>query len=615
MMSSGGMTAAEAFQGKDAILSGPAGGVVGMVETARIAGFEKVIGFDMGGTSTDVAHSAGDFERAFDTEVAGVRIRAPMMRIHTVAAGGGSILHAEPGRFRVGTGQRRRRPRPRLLSARRAADGDGCQRDAGQAAAGFFPRSLRPGSGRGARCRRRGPQFAEIAAREDRSAEAVAEGFLTIAVENMANAIKKISVQRGYDVTKYLLNSFGGAAGQHACLVADALGVTSVLIHPLSGLLSAYGIGLAKVTASRQQGLVRPLDDGARTEIDRLVADLWAATCDELQAQGVPPDTARQRTVLHLRYSGADTTLPVRYDGDVEAAGQAFETAHKAQFGFLYDDGDIIVEAVDVEAEDGRDFAAIETEAEGRSSRPDAIEETRIFTGGAWRDAPVHRREKLTPGSRIAGPALIIEANQTVVVEPGWQAEVTGRDHILMRRVEAMARAAVAGSKVADPVLLEVFNNLFMNIAEQMGVALQNTAQSVNIKERLDFSCAVFDSAGALVANAPHMPVHLGSMDRSVEAVIRNNPDIRPGDSFTLNAPYNGGTHLPDITVVSPVFDGGPDVTVLGGVARASCGCGRHRPGVDDAACTHGRRGRGADRQPAHGQGRSGSRKRSCAAS
>jgi len=555
MMSSGGMTAAEAFQGKDAILSGPAGGVVGMVETARIAGFDKVIGFDMGGTSTDVAHSAGHYERAFDTEVAGVRIRAPMMRIHTVAAGGGSILHADPGRFRVGPDSAGADPGPACYRRGGPLTVTDANVMLGKLRPDFFPRVFGPDQDAALDAEAVATRFKEIASREGRPAEEIAEGFLTIAVENMANAIKKISVQRGYDVTRYLLNAFGGAAGQHACLVADALGVTSVLIHPLSGLLSAYGIGLAKVTASRQQGLVRPLDDAARLEIESLAEELWLATRDELSGQGVPVETATRRTILHLRYAGADTTLPIDFDGDIEAARAAFETAHEAQFGFLYDDGRIVVDAVDVEATDGRDFSSIETEVAASEYRPEAGEEVEIFCGGGWQAAAVHRREGLEPGAVIAGPALIIEPNQTIVVEPGWQASITARDHVLMARIEAMARADVAGSAEADPVLLEVFNNLFMNIAEQMGVALQNTAQSVNIKERLDFSCAVFDASGALVANAPHMPVHLGSMDRSVEAVIRNNPVIRPGDAFTLNAPYNGGTHLPDITVVSPVFD------------------------------------------------------------
>ena len=556
MMSSGGMTAAEKFQGKDAILSGPAGGVVGMVETAGDAGFAKVIGFDMGGTSTDVAHYAGDYERAFDTEVAGVRIRAPMMRIHTVAAGGGSILHAEPGRFRVGPDSAGADPGPACYRRGGPLTVTDANVMLGKLRPEFFPRVFGPDQNEALDADVVHAGFAAIAEAEGKSAEAVAEGFLTIAVENMANAIKKISVQRGYDVTKYLLNAFGGAAGQHACLVADALGMDAVLIHPLSGLLSAYGIGRATVSASRQQALVEPLGSGSVAAVEALRSDLAEAVAAELVEQGVDEKAASTVTRLHLRYAGTDTALPVVWDGDPQAARDAFEAAHKAQFGFMSADKPITVEAVEVEMteaphETGRREAA---DAPGREAASDLA--VSLFCGGKPVDAAVYTRDGLAPGDCIKGPALIIEPNQTVVIEPGWTAELTARDDILLRRHERMARTHAAGTTEADPILLEVFNNLFMNIAEQMGVALQNTAHSVNIKERLDFSCAVFDRQGALVANAPHMPVHLGSMDRSVETVIRlNEGSIHPGDVFALNAPYNGGTHLPDITVVSPVFD------------------------------------------------------------
>ncbi|WPY95685.1 hydantoinase B/oxoprolinase family protein [Limimaricola variabilis] len=550
MMSSGGMTAAEAFQGKDAILSGPAGGVVGMVETARAAGWDKVIGFDMGGTSTDVAHCAGDFERAFDTEVAGVRIRAPMMRIHTVAAGGGSVLHAEPGRFRVGPDSAGADPGP--LCYRRG--GPLTVTDAnvmlGKLDPSLFPAIFGPGQDQpldrdGVRA-----AFAEIAG--ERSPEEAAEGFVRIAVENMANAIKKISVQRGHDVTRYLLNSFGGAGGQHACLVADALGMEAVLVHPLSGLLSAYGIGLATVSASRQQGLVQPMEEATRAALDAVIADLTDQVRRDLAGQGVTQESYATR--LHLRYAGTDTALQVSYSGDMAAARVAFESAHEAQFGFLSPGRELVIEAVEVEGTEPP-HAMAETGSDAPARGQAGTGETaRFFSGGAWHEAQVHRRADIAPGHEMRGPALIVEPNQTIVVEPGWTARLTARDDILLTRHERAPRQLAAGTE-ADPILLEVFNNLFMNIAEQMGVALQNTAQSVNIKERLDFSCAVFDRDGALVANAPHMPVHLGSMDRSVEAIIRQNETIRPGDVFALNAPYNGGTHLPDITVVSPVFD------------------------------------------------------------
>ncbi|RWH76093.1 MAG: 5-oxoprolinase [Mesorhizobium sp.] len=557
MMSSGGLTAADMFQGKDALLSGPAGGVVGMVETAKLAGFGKVIGFDMGGTSTDVAHYDGDYERAFDTEVAGVRIRAPMMRIHTVAAGGGSILHYEAGRFRAGPDSAGANPGP--AAYRRG--GPLAVTDAnvmlGKLQPDLFPAIFGPGQNQPLDVQTVCEKFAALAAEigDGRSPEAVAEGFVTIAVENMANAIKKISVQRGYDVTEYLLNCFGGAGGQHACLVADALGMEAVLIHPFSGLLSAYGIGLSSIFSSRQQALLKPLAEDSRPAIDDLIATLRKAVIDELAAQGIAEDAVASKPVLQVRYDGTDTALPVNFEhGSIARAKGDFEMAHKAQFGFVYDDKPMIVESVGVEG--------IDTGGTGRDESDSVIEDIaaspsqsrKIFADGTWRDAGIFRREVLKPGYKVTGPALVIEPNQTIVVEPGWQAGITAKNHVLLRRIEKKRRQAALGTE-ADPVMLEVFNNLFMSIAEQMGVTLQNTAYSVNIKERLDFSCAVFDRNGALVANAPHMPVHLGSMDRSVETIIRlNSGDIHPGDVFALNAPYNGGTHLPDITVVTPVF-------------------------------------------------------------
>ncbi|AZO54005.1 MULTISPECIES: hydantoinase B/oxoprolinase family protein [unclassified Mesorhizobium] len=558
MMSSGGLTAADMFQGKDALLSGPAGGVVGMVETAKLAGFDKVIGFDIGGTSTDVAHYDGEYERAFDTEVAGVRVRAPMMRIHTVAAGGGSILHYEAGRFRVGPDSAGANPGP--AAYRRG--GPLAVTDAnvmlGKLQPDFFPSIFGPGQDAPLDAQSVRAKFAALAAGigDGRPPEAVAEGFVTIAVENMANAIKKISVQRGYDVTEYLLNCFGGAGGQHACLVADALGMEAVLIHPFSGLLSAYGIGLASVFASRQQALLKPLAEESRAEIGNLIAILKKAVVAELAAQGIAERSVATRPVLHIRYDGTDTALPVNFEADsIFQARRDFEIAHKAQFGFVYDDKPMIVETVGVEGTETGQTTAEAYAPAGPGRVKSASETRRIYTEGRWHEAGVYHRENLRPSSLVAGPALIIEPNQTIVVEPGWRAEITNLNHVVIRRTERKARAAALGTQ-ADPVMLEVFNNLFMSIAEQMGVTLQNTAYSVNIKERLDFSCAVFDHTGALVANAPHMPVHLGSMDRSVETIIRlNSGDIHAGDVFALNAPYNGGTHLPDITVVTPVFD------------------------------------------------------------
>ncbi|WP_340161398.1 hydantoinase B/oxoprolinase family protein [uncultured Hoeflea sp.] len=564
MMSSGGLTAADMFRGKDAILSGPAGGVVGMVETAALAGFDKVIGFDMGGTSTDVAHYDGDYERAFDTEVAGVRIRAPMMRIHTVAAGGGSVLHADEGRFRAGPDSAGANPGPACYRRGGPLTVTDANVMLGKLQPDFFPAIFGPDQDQPLDTDAVRQAFDALAKQQPgKSAEEIAEGFITIAVENMANAIKKISVQRGYDVTRYLLNCFGGAGGQHACLVADALGMESILIHPFSGLLSAYGIGLASVFASRQQALIKSLSEDSRVDVKLLIDVLCKGVFEELATQGVPDDAISWRPMLQLRYDGTDTTIPVAFsDFDFDAARTEFEAAHKAQFGFVYDNKTVIIEAISVEGIDDRQDNRIEPEHLMTTMEPDGGETRRIYSNGEWRDAVVIRRDRLRPGHRIAGPALIIEPNQTIVIEPGWEAKINKLDHVVLTRYEKLERALAIGADQADPIMLEVFNNLFMSIAEQMGLTLQNTAYSVNIKERLDFSCAVFDRTGALVANAPHMPVHLGSMDRSVETVIRlNEGDIHPGDVFALNAPYNGGTHLPDITVVTPVFsDDGKEI-------------------------------------------------------
>jgi 5-oxoprolinase (ATP-hydrolysing) len=556
MMSSGGLTAADLFQGKDAILSGPAGGVVSMAETAREAGFARVIGFDMGGTSTDVSHYDGEYERAFETEVAGVRMRAPMMRIHTVAAGGGSILHFDGARFRVGPDSAGANPGPKCYRRGGPLAVTDANVMVGKLIPDFFPKIFGLAQDQPLDDAAVREAFASLANEVggERKPEEIADGFITIAVENMANAIKKISVQRGYDVTRYALNCFGGAGGQHACLVADALGMTSVLIHPFSSLLSAYGMGLADIRATRQQAIEEPLNAKALKTLSRLGKTLGKAVKDEVAGQGVPARAVKVIVRAHIRYAGTDTALVVEA-GSIAPMTRAFEKAHKAQFGFIDRTKDLVLEAVSVEAIGGgakfRERALKVT----RSKLPSPAHRTKFFSGGAWHKAAVFTRDQLKPGHRVKGPAIVIEPHQTIVVEPGWQAALTAKNHLVLTRFQKLKRAAAIGTK-ADPVMLEVFNNLFMSIAEQMGVALQNTAYSVNIKERLDFSCAVFSGDGALVANAPHMPVHLGSMDRAVETIIRENKDnIRPGDVYAINAPYNGGTHLPDITVCTPVFD------------------------------------------------------------
>jgi 5-oxoprolinase (ATP-hydrolysing) len=564
MMSSGGLTAAELFQGKDAILSGPAGGVVGMAETAREAGFEQVIGFDMGGTSTDVSHFDGEYERAFETEVAGVRMRAPMMLIHTVAAGGGSILHFDGARFRVGPDSAGAIPGPTCYRRGGPLAVTDANVMVGKLIPEFFPKIFGAQQDLPLDAEAVRAAFAKLAREigDGRSGEDVADGFIKIAVENMANAIKKISVQRGYDVTRYALNCFGGAGGQHACLVADALGMTKVLIHPFSSLLSAYGMGLADIRATRQQAIEEPFGDGALASLTAIGTRLGEEARREVAGQGVPERDIIVHMRAHIRYAGTDLALVVpalTLDGQsvpqLAAMKSAFEAAHKSRFGFIDATKQLVVEAVSVEAVGGGAKFVEPVLTTTAAPLPSPARAARFYSGGRWHDAAVFTRDQLAPGHKVAGPAIIMEPHQTIVLEDGWRAEITAKNHLVLERVVALKRQSAIGTQ-ADPVMLEVFNNLFMSIAEQMGVSLQNTAYSVNIKERLDFSCAVFAADSTLVANAPHMPVHLGSMDRAVETIIRENKgNVSPGDVYVINAPYNGGTHLPDITVCTPVFD------------------------------------------------------------
>jgi 5-oxoprolinase (ATP-hydrolysing) len=560
MQSNGGLVDARFFQGKDAILSGPAGGIVGAARTGASAGFGQIIGFDMGGTSTDVTLYNGAFERAFETIVAGVRMRAPMMKIHTVAAGGGSILFFDGTRFRVGPESAGANPGPACYRRGGPLAVTDANVMVGKIVPEFFPKVFGPGGNEALDAGIVRAKFAALAAEvskatgEPRSAEQVAEGFLKIAVENMANAIKQVSIQRGYDVTGYALNCFGGAGGQHACKVADALGMTTVFVHPLAGVLSAYGMGLADLRVMRERAVEArfgaDLLPALAAELDLLATDGLA----EMRRQGIADAKIETLRKLHLKYEGTDSTLVVD-EGPLDAVETAFADAHRQRYGFLMPGKAIIVEAVAVEIVGHTETADDRVLATTDASAPPPAARVTMHSDGAAHDTPVHLREKLLPGMKVEGPAIIADRNATTVVEPGWRAAVTARDHLVLRRVVAVKRDSAVGTRV-DPVMLEVFNNLFMSIAEQMGVALQNTAYSVNIKERLDFSCALFDLQGNLIANAPHMPVHLGSMGESVAAVTRARAGtMRPGDVFVLNAPYNGGTHLPDVTVVMPVYD------------------------------------------------------------
>ena len=555
MQSSGGLTDAHAFAGKDAILSGPAGGIVGMARTAALGGHAKVIGFDMGGTSTDVSHYAGAFEREFETQVAGVRMRAPMMSIHTVAAGGGSILAFDGSRFRVGPESAGANPGPACYRRGGPLAVTDANVMLGKIQPQYFPRVFGPQADEALSLSAAQAQFHALAEQTGRSAESVAEGFIEIAVQQMANAIKKISVARGYDVTRYTLQSFGGAGGQHACLVADALGMTRVLVHPLAGVLSAYGMGLADQNAIREQAIELPLSDEAMPEVQQCLHTLAEAARQELAQQGVNAGSVVVHQRVHVRYQGSDAALVVPF-GDLASVRSGFEAAYRQRFAFLMQGKGLMVEAVSVEAVVASDAPAEPRHAMHPARDVPTREVVRMFSGGQWLDAVLVVREDMRPGDVVPGPAIIAEKNATTVVEPGWEAALTELDHLVLERRIPRAVTYAAGTQ-ADPVLLEVFNNLFMNIAEQMGLQLQNTAYSVNIKERLDFSCALFDAAGNLIANAPHMPVHLGSMGESIKTVIRENAGrMQPGDVYVLNDPYHGGTHLPDVTVITPVYLG-----------------------------------------------------------
>ena len=554
MQSNGGLTDASLFQGKDAILSGPAGGVVGMVETSRAAGFDKVIGFDMGGTSTDVSHYNGDYERAFDTEVAGVRMRAPMMSIHTVAAGGGSILSYDGARMRVGPDSAGADPGPTAYRKGGPLTVTDANLLLGKLQPDLFPCVFGPNADQSLDRDAVGQAFEALAQRIGKPPEEVADGFLKIAVENMAQAVKKISVARGYDITQYALACFGGAGAQHACLVADALNMKTVIIHPFASLLSAYGMGLADIRAHREQSVEAELSDQALRNLDAVRATLRTDAVSEVTRQNVTPEHIHEQIHLHLRYQGTDTALMVE-DGSLEDITNAFNTLHAQRFGFRGTDAPLIIEAISVEAI-GRGEPLRTEKANGDIEvKPASIAKTvKIFSKDQWVPAHVVMREEMVPGQFAEGPALIIDPHSTIVVEPEWRAQMKADTNLILTRRIAAKREAAIGTQV-DPVMLEIFNNLFMSIAEQMGFTLEKTATSVNIKERLDFSCALFDKDGGLVANAPHMPVHLGSMGASVRTIIEQNRDMAPGDVFALNAPYNGGTHLPDVTVIAPVFD------------------------------------------------------------
>jgi 5-oxoprolinase (ATP-hydrolysing) len=571
MQSSGGLTQAHRFHGKDAILSGPAGGIVGMVRTAQAQGHAKLIGFDMGGTSTDVSHFAGEYERAFDTEVGGVRVRAPMMSIHSIAAGGGSMIHFDGARLRVGPNSAGASPGPACYRRNGPLTVTDANVLLGRVQPAFFPRVFGLAANEPLDGDIVARRFGELAQRMTDTTgrliapEEVAGGALRITVGSMANAVKRISVMRGHDVTGYTLQCFGGAGGQHAGLVADALGMSRVFIHPLAGVLSAYGMGLADQIAMRESAVERELNEEGLSVAAATASRLLDEAAAELKDQGLAGDALKSVVRVHVRYQGTDTALPCELPAAVSPAEgvrrvrEEFERIYRRRFEFVVLDHALVIEAVSVECiAPGADTPASDPIDSATPYEPAADAEISMYCladaqSAGWREARLYRAEALHAGALIRGPAILADRHATTVVEPGWEARVVAGGCIELKRVQRLIGERAAGPHV-DPVMLELFNNIFMNIAEQMGLRLQNTAYSVNIKERLDFSCALFDGTGALIANAPHMPVHLGSMSESIRTVIDRNPQMRSGDVFVLNDPYHGGTHLPDITVVTPVY-------------------------------------------------------------
>jgi 5-oxoprolinase (ATP-hydrolysing) len=572
MKSDGGLTDARLFQGKDSILSGPAGGIVGAVKTSQRAGFQQIIGFDMGGTSTDVSHFKGEYERTFDTEVAGVRLRAPMLSIHTVAAGGGSILSFDGARYRVGPESAGAYPGPTCYRQGGPLTVTDCNVMLGKLQPEFFPKVFGPEGDQPLDQLGVQQAFAQQAALiraqtgDLRSPEQVAAGYLAIAIDKMANAIKKISVQRGYDITQYTLCCFGGAGGQHACLIAEALGMGQIFLHPYAGVLSAYGMGLADVRSLKEQAVEATLTAEALPQLEQTLATLETTERQGVEDQGISCDRIQTIRKAHLRYAGTDSPLLVDF-GPLTAMVAQFEQQHQQRYGFIQPDKRLIVEAVSVEVI-GKTPPIEDPELDATRPGPlQPINSVNLYSKGSWHSAPVYHRVDLQPGDQLSGPALIIEATGTNVIEPGWAARLNTHGHLILTRVrvapeddraeETIAASSTPSPAAApDPVLLEIFNNLFQVTAEEMGLTLQNTSHSVNIKERLDFSCALFDGQGQLVANAPHIPVHLGSMGESVARLIADHGSrLQPGDVYVSNNPYNGGTHLPDITVITPVFD------------------------------------------------------------
>ncbi len=558
MQSSGGLVDHSSFKGKDCILSGPAGGIIGAVGTSVSEGFENIITFDMGGTSTDVARYGGELERTLENQVAGVRIKAPMLRIHTIAAGGGSIIRFDDGRFQVGPDSAGADPGP--ASYRRG--GPLTLTDAnlllGRIHPDHFPEVFGEDGNLPLDLETVSKKFLELSKQVEEetgipiNSREIAEGFVNVAVMNMSQAIKTISTMRGYDVSDHALCCFGGAGGQFACRVADTLGIERVFIHPLAGVLSAYGMGLAEIRSIREKTVEKLIDKDLLDRFTNMEDNLKEAVMKDMQSQGVDPSLIDFETILHVKYIGTDTPIPIS-SNDPYNAIRNFESAHRERFGFVMEDREIVLETLQVEGIGGSKSLPVYHERE-RKHLPQSSCQTELYIEGDLRSVQHYVRENLSPGAVLSGPCIVTEETGTTILEEGWEGRITSSKGLLLSRKYSVKREEAPGTGV-DPVRLEIFNRLFISVAERMGYSLRNTACSVNIKERLDFSCAVFDRSGNLVANAPHIPVHLGSMSDSVRWWLKDGfESIQAGDVYLVNSPYHGGTHLPDLTVITPFF-------------------------------------------------------------
>jgi 5-oxoprolinase (ATP-hydrolysing) len=568
MQSNGGLADAEAFHAMSSVLSGPAGGVIGMQWVGRRLGMPRLIGFDMGGTSTDVSLVDAELPQRFEHLIAGVRLTQPMLDVHTIAAGGGSVLAFRDGRLAVGPGSAGAQPGPACYGRGGPLTLTDVQVLLGHLRADTMPRVFGPGGDAPIDTAAVATSFAALAAEVGGGGpgERLAEAFLEVGVEAMANAIRHVATRQGLDTQDFTLFCFGGAAGQHACRVARAAGTRRILVHPLASVLSAFGVGVADRLAVRRASLRRELDEDGLGAAVAALEGLEAQARAELTARGGTA-AVRCEQLLELRAGDSDVSLSLPR-APLAALGERFHAEHLRRFGFAARSLSVRIEALRVEARCASvDDAALTLPTAGSSIAPAG--KARAWFDG-WREVPVLPMSSLP--AAVSGPALVVEPLSTLVVEPGWVARPLPDGSVLLEDAGAAPPAASDG---VDPARLEIFNNLFMHIAEQMGEVLKATAQSVNIRERLDYSCALFDSDGGLVANAPHMPVHLGSMGASVRAVLKAQPRLRRGDAWLINSPYHGGTHLPDMTVVTPVFMGGgtePDFFVASRAHHADIG-------------------------------------------